>query len=65
MSTKPVSYIPQSLRLLEQLLEQLQEVLRYKHYSLRTAGACLYWVKSFVHWHGRSRLLDALLAADP
>jgi site-specific recombinase XerD len=50
MSTKPVSYIPQSPR----LLDQLREVLRYKHYSLRTEEAYLYWVKFFVHWHGRN-----------
>ena len=41
MSAKPVSYIPQSPR----LLDQLREVLRYKHYSLRTEEAYLYWVK--------------------
>ena len=40
MSAKPVSYIPQSAR----LLDQLCEILRYKHYSLRTEEACLYWV---------------------
>ena len=50
MSTKPASYIPQSVR----LLDQLREVLRYKHYSLRTEEAYLYWVKFFVRWHGRS-----------
>jgi site-specific recombinase XerD len=50
MSAKPVSYIPQSAR----LLDQLREVLRYKHYSLRTEEAYLYWVKFFVRWHGRS-----------
>ena len=50
VSTKPASYIPQSVR----LLDQLREVLRYKHYSLRTEEAYLYWVKFFVRWHGRS-----------
>ena len=50
MSAKPVSYIPQSAR----LLDQLREVLRYKHYSLRTEEAYLYWVKFFVRWHGRN-----------
>jgi integrase len=29
------------------LLDQLREVLRYKHYSLRTEEAYLYWVKIF------------------
>ena len=50
MSIKPVSHIPQSPR----LLDQLREVLRYKHYSLRTEEAYLYWVKFFVRWHGRN-----------
>ncbi len=50
MSSKPVTYIPQSPR----LLDQLREVLRYKHYSLRTEEAYLYWVKFFVRWHGRN-----------
>jgi hypothetical protein len=35
MAVKPVSYIPQSPR----LLDQLREVLRYEHYSLRTEEA--------------------------
>lgn len=50
MAVKPVSYIPQSPR----LLDQLREVLRYKHYSLRTEEAYLYWVRFFVRWHGRN-----------
>ena len=50
MSAKPVSCIPQSPR----LLDQLREVLRYKHYSLRTEEAYVYWVKFFVRWHGRN-----------
>jgi site-specific recombinase XerD len=44
----PVIYIPQSKR----LLEQLCEVLRYKHYSLKTEQAYVYWVKFFVRWCG-------------
>ena len=44
MSTKPVSHIAQSAR----LPDRLREVLRYKHYSLRTEEAYLYWVKFFV-----------------
>ena len=48
MSTKPVFYIFQSSR----LLDQLREVLLYKHYSFRTEEAYLYWVKFFVRWHG-------------
>jgi integron integrase len=45
----PVIYTPQSKR----LLEQLSEVLRYKHYSLKTEQAYAYWVKFFVRWCGK------------
>lgn len=44
-----VAYRPQSKR----LLEQVREVLRYKHYSLKTEQAYLYWIRFFVRWHGR------------
>ena len=44
-----VAYLPQSKR----LLEQVREVLRYKHYSLKTEQAYVYWVRFFVRWHGR------------
>ncbi|MBT9476372.1 phage integrase N-terminal SAM-like domain-containing protein [Polaromonas sp.] len=44
-----VAYLPQSKR----LLEQVSEVLRYKHYSLKTEQAYLYWVRFSVRWHGR------------
>ncbi len=50
MSTKPVSYNPQSPR----LLNQLREFLRYKHYSLRTEDAYQYRVKLVVRWHTRN-----------
>ena len=36
------------------MLDQLREVLRCKHYSLRTEEAYLYWVKSFIRWHDRN-----------
>jgi integron integrase len=45
-----VAYLPQSKR----LLDQVREVLRYKHYSLKTEQAYLYWVRFFVRWHGRN-----------
>ena len=28
-------------------------MLRYKHYSLKTEQAYLYWIRFFVRWHGR------------
>ena len=40
----PVAYPPPSKR----LLEQLCEVIRYKHYSLKTEQAYVYWVRFFV-----------------
>ena len=46
----PVAYPPPSKR----LLEQLCEVIRYKHYSLKTEQAYVYWVRFFVRWHGRN-----------
>ena len=47
---KPDSHILQPLR----LLDQVREMLRYRHYSLRTEQAYLYWIRFFVRWHGRS-----------
>ena len=46
----PVIYSPKS----ERLLGQLCEVLRYKHYSLKTEQAYVYGVKFFVRWCARS-----------
>ena len=46
----PVTYLPQS----ERLLDQVREVIRYKHYSLKTEQAYLYWIRFFVRWHGRN-----------
>ena len=43
-----VANLPQSKR----LLEQVSDVLRYKHYSLKTEQAYLYWIRFFVRWHG-------------
>jgi integron integrase len=43
------SHIPASPR----LLDQLRQVLRYRHYSLKTEKAYLYWVRFFIRWNGR------------
>ena len=32
------------------LLDQMRERIRYKHYSLKTEKAYLYWVRFFVRW---------------
>ena len=45
----PVTYLSQSPR----LLDQVSEVLGYRHYSLRTEQAYRYWVRFFVRWSGR------------
>ena len=34
------------------LLGQVREQARYRHYSLRTEDAYVYWVRFFVRWHG-------------
>ncbi|MDP1925729.1 MAG: integron integrase [Thiobacillus sp.] len=34
------------------LLDQMREVIRVKHYSLRTEKTYLSWVKHFIHWSG-------------
>jgi hypothetical protein len=44
------AYLPQSPR----LLDRVREVIRYKHYSLKTEEAYLYWIRFFVRWHGRA-----------
>lgn len=47
-STKPIRPILQSTR----LLDQLRESIRYKHYSLRTEQAYVYWVRWFIRFNG-------------
>ena len=32
------------------LLDQVSERIRYRHYSLRTKKAYLYWVRFFIRW---------------
>ena len=34
------------------LLDQLREQIRYRHYSLRTEEAYVYWVRAYVRWAG-------------
>jgi Phage integrase, N-terminal SAM-like domain len=35
------------------LLYQVQEQIRYRHYSLSPEKTYLYWVNLFLRWHGR------------
>ena len=46
LGIKPDSHIAQPLR----LLDQVREVLRYKHYSVRTEQAYLYRIGLLVRW---------------
>lgn len=48
-SNKPAAPALHSVRLLDQLREQV----RYLHYSLQTEKAYLYWARFFIRWHGR------------
>ncbi len=36
----------------KRLLDQLRECIRYKHYSLRTEQAYVYWTRFFIRWSG-------------
>lgn len=49
----PVADLPQSPR----LLDQVSEVMRFKHYSLRTEQAYRYWIRFFVRWSGRGAVM--------
>lgn len=40
------------------LLEQVRELICYKHYSLKTEEAYVYWVSFLVRWRGRSGRCD-------
>lgn len=35
------------------LLGRVREVIRYKHYSIRTERAYVDWIRRFVNFHGR------------
>ena len=46
------------------LLDQVREVMRLKHYSIRTERTYCEWIRRFVHFHGmKSR--DQMLPAEP
>ena len=46
------------------LLDQVREVLRLKHYSLRTERTYCDWVRRYVRFH-QMRTREAMLPADP
>ena len=35
------------------LLDQVREVIRFKHYSIRTEDAYVQWIKRFIFFHGK------------
>ncbi len=40
------------------LLDQVREVIRLKHYSLRTEDAYVQWIKRFIFFHGKRHPRD-------
>ena len=45
------------------LLDQIREVMRLKHYSIRTEHSYCDWVKRFVHFHGM-KTREAMLPGE-
>src|SRR5882724_6113539 len=43
------------------LMEQVREVLRLKHYSIRTEQCYCDWIRRYVHFHGMKSAFHALL----
>ncbi len=46
------------------LLDQMREVMRLKHYSIRTERTYCNWVRRFVRFH-RMRTREEMLPAEP
>jgi hypothetical protein len=46
------------------LLEQMREVMRLKHYSIRTERSYCDWVRRYVHFH-HMKLRQEMLPAEP
>ena len=47
------SYGPRSQHQPPKLLEQVRELIRVRHYSLRTEETYLRWIKRFILFHGK------------
>ncbi|MBX9899302.1 MAG: phage integrase N-terminal SAM-like domain-containing protein [Burkholderiaceae bacterium] len=45
------------------LLSRVKNCLRDKHYSLRTEGAYVYWIRWFIRFHGLRHPLEMGAAA--
>ena len=46
------------------LLDQVREVMRLKHYSIRTERCYCDWIRRYIHFH-RMRSRDDLQGAEP
>jgi hypothetical protein len=46
------------------LLDQVREVMRLKHYSIRTERTYCDWIRRYVHFH-QMRSREAMLPAEP
>jgi integrase len=45
--------IPRDDATAPRLLDQVREVIRIRHYSIRTEQAYVQWIRRFIHFHGR------------
>ena len=52
-STPPMQSESGSLRTKPRLFDQVREVMRFKHYSIRTEEAYLGWIRRFILFHGK------------
>lgn len=50
--TRGVTHMSQPSSGSPRLLDQLRSQIRYRHYSLRTEQAYVYWVRCFIRWSG-------------
>ena len=46
------------------LLDQMSEVMRLKHYSIRTERTCCDWIRRYVQFH-QMRRREEMLPAEP
>ncbi|MBW1802067.1 MAG: phage integrase N-terminal SAM-like domain-containing protein [Deltaproteobacteria bacterium] len=37
----------------KRLLDQVRDLIRVKHYSIRTEQACIDWIKRFIYFHDK------------
>ena len=40
------------------LLEQVRQIIRVKHYSMRTEESYISWIKRFIFYHNKRHPLD-------